>query len=124
MQRMWELLMRPLGFRSTSLWVSFIGVDDRPTRFLLEVAEAVEIPDAEMVGHLFFVLEQMADEDGTGGGVAFLITRPGRDGVTAFDRRFATRLIAGAANSSLRCYPVHVANDVTVLALTPDDLAA
>jgi hypothetical protein len=44
LQHMWELLMRPLGFRSTSLWVTFIGSDDRPTRFLVEVPRAITSP--------------------------------------------------------------------------------
>lgn len=123
-QRMWELLMRPLGFRSTSLWVSFIGADDRPTRFLLEIAETDEVPDAQMVSNLYLMLGQLADEDGLGTGVAFLLARPGRDRIKEFDRRLAARLLEGADRSSLRVHPIHVANDVAVLAVTPDDLAA
>jgi len=124
LQRMWELLMRPLGFRSTSVWVTFVGADDRPTRFLVEIADSEQLPEATEVAHLFDVLEQVCAEEGEGTSVAFLITRPGRDSVNGFDRELATRLIAGSRSSHLRCHPIHVANDVAVRVVTPDDLAA
>lgn len=123
-QRMWELLMQPLGFRSTSVWVTFIGTDDRPTRFLVEIAETEQLPEAREVENLFDVLEQVCLDEGDGTSVAFLVTRPGRDTVNAFDRDLATRLLAGARASSVACHPIHVANDVGVRAVTPDDLAA
>ncbi len=124
LQRMWELLMRPLGFRTTSVWVTFIGPDDRPTRFLVEIAESEQLPEPEEVANLFAVLEQVCHDEGEGTSVAFLVSRPGRDGVNDFDRRLATRLVAGARSSSLHTHPIHVANDVAVWAVTPDDLAA
>ena len=124
LQRMWELLMRPLGFTSTSVWVTFIGSDDRPTRFLVEIAESEHLPDPPEVAHLFDLLEQLCADEGPGTSVAFLVTRPGRDRVNAFDRDMATRLRTGARHSSVRCHPIHVANDLAVRAVTPDDLAA
>ena len=124
LQRMWELLMKPLGFRSTSVWVTFIGPDDRPTRFLVEIAESEQLPEPVEVEHLYDVLEQVCADEGEGTSVAFLVTRPGRDSVNTFDRELATRLIAGSRSSYLRCHPIHVANDVAVRAITPDDLAA
>ena len=123
-QRMWELLMQPLGFRSTSIWVTFIGADDRPTRFLVEITESEHLPDPEEVANLFDVLEQVCAEEGEGTSVAFLVTRPGRDSVNTFDRDLAGRLLAGARSSHLHCHPIHVANDRAVWAVTPDDLAA
>ncbi len=123
-QRMWELLMQPLGFRSTSVWVTFIGVDDRPTRFLVEIPESEHLPDPLEVANLFDVLEQVCAEEGEGTSVAFLVTRPGRDSINAFDRDLAARLVAGARASHLHCHPIHVANDLAVRAVAPDDLAA
>jgi hypothetical protein len=124
LQRMWELLMQPLGFRTTSVWVTFVGADQRPTRFLVEIAESEQLPEPHLVANLFDVLEQIGAEEGEGTSVAFLVTRPGRDAVNAFDRELAGRLLAGARASTLHCHPVHVANDVAVWAVTPDDLAA
>jgi hypothetical protein len=123
-QRMWELLMQPLGFRSTSVWVSFIGPDDRPTRFLIEITENDELPGPEDVANLFSMLEMVCAEETDAASVALLVSRPGRDSVNASDRDLASRLLAGARASSVPCHPIHVANDVAVWAVTPDDLAA
>ena len=124
LQRMWELLMQPLGFRSTSLWVTFVGSDDRPTRFLIEVSESEHVPEPREVANLFDVLQQVIDQDPDDLTVAFLITRPGRDGTRAFDRDLSSRLVAGAHTAGVRIHPIHVADDVAVRAITPDDLAA
>jgi hypothetical protein len=124
LQRMWELLMRPLGFRSTSLWVTFIGSDDRPTRFLIEVAESEQVPEPREVANLYDVLRQVIDDDPDDVSVAFLITRPGRDGTRPSDRELSSRLLAGAAAAGVAVRPIHVADDVAVRAITPDDLAA
>ena len=51
--------MQPLGFRSTSLWVTFVGSDDRPTRFLIEVAESEHVPEPREVANLYDVLQQV-----------------------------------------------------------------
>jgi hypothetical protein len=124
LQRLWELVMQPLGFRSTSLWVTFIGSDERPTRFLMEIAESDELPTPDEVDNLFDVLRQVLAEDPDDPSVAFLITRPGRGGTTAFDRELSALLLDGARASGVPVHPVHVADDVAVHAVTPDDLAA
>lgn len=124
LQRLWKLLMEPLGFRSTSLWVTFIGSDDRPNRFLIEVAESDQLPSRREVANLFDVLRQVIDEDPDDLSVAFLITRPGRDGIRSFDRGLSQRLMAGARTAAIPVHPVHVADDLAVRAVTPDDLAA
>jgi hypothetical protein len=124
LQRMWELLMQPLGFRTTSLWVTFIGSDDRPTRFLIEVSESEHVPEPREVANLFDVLRQVTEEDPDDLSVAFLITRPGRDGTRAFDRELSGRLLAGSRTAGVPIQPIHVADDVAVRAITPDDLAA
>ena len=124
LHRLWELLMQPLGFRSTSVWATLIGTDDRPERFLIEIAESELLPGAEQVRTLFEALRQIILEEGAGLSVAFLITRPGRDSISSFDREL-TRLLAGGARAAgVDCHPVHVANDVAIRAVTPDDLAA
>ena len=124
LQRMWELLMAPLGFRTTSLWVTFVGPDDRPTRFLIEIVESEALPSSTEVANLFDVLHQVLAEDPSAVSVAFLITRPGHGGPTAFDRTLSARLLAGARAAGVPTHPVHVADDVAVRAVTPDDLAA
>src|SRR4051794_29830878 len=122
LHRMWELLMQPLGWRSLSLWVTFIGADRRPTRFLLEVADA-GIPTEDDVANLFDVLGHVLHEE-AGSSVAFLIARPGRGPLTPQDRLFGRRLLEGAHRLAVPLEPVHVATDVAIWAVAPDDLAA
>ena len=124
LHRLWELLMQPLGFRSTSVWVTLIGADDRPVRFLIEIAESELLPEADQVRSLFEALQQIIAEEGEGLSVAFLITRPGRDGISRFDRELTGLLTNGARAAGVGCHPVHVANDVAIRAVAPDDLAA
>lgn len=123
-QRMWELLMQPLGWRSTSLWVTFIGADRRPTRYLLEIADADVVPSDEELENLYGVLEHVLEEEGEGCTVALLVARPGRDPLGDQDRVFCTRLLAGARRAGVPVEPVHVATDVDIWPVTPDDLAA
>jgi hypothetical protein len=122
--RMWELLMQPLGWRSTSLWVTFIGADRRPTRYLLEIAEADVAPTDEDLEHLYAVLEQVLREEGEGATIALLVARPGRDPLGSQDLVFCSRLLEGARRSGVPVEPVHVATDAAIWPVTPDDLAA
>ncbi len=124
LHRLWELLMQPLGFRSTSVWVTLVGADDRPERFLIEIAQSELLPEADQVRSLFEALQQIIAEEGADLGVAFLITRPGRGGVSGFDRALTRVLTTGARAAGVACHPVHVANDVTIRVVAPDDLAA
>ena len=124
LHRMWELLMEPLGFSGTSLWVTFIDADGRPLRHLLEIAESEVLPSPAEVANLYEVLELVCEDLPEGTSVAFLLSRPGREGVTAFDRDFASRLMAGARACRLAGHPTHRANDIGIVVLAPDDLAA
>ena len=124
LHRMWELLMQPLGWRARSLWVTLIGCDRRPTRMLLEVAECPAVPTEARVAGLYDVLGQIMRQDGAAASAAFLVARPGRDPLSDDDRLFARRLHAGAARAGVDVEIVHVATDIAIWAVAPDDLAA
>ncbi len=137
LQRLWELLMRPLGFRSRSIWLTFIDPDRRPLRSLMEVAECDDAPDPDDIANLYAVLRDVLEDhdrerdDGAGPGhsVAILVTRPSREhesghGLEPDDRVLGRMLVEGARLAGVPLEPVHVATDHAVLVLAPDDLAA
>jgi hypothetical protein len=124
LHHLWEVLMQPLGWRSMSLWVTFIGADRRPTKFLLEVAEHEAVPSDDDLANLYYVLDQVLRDEDQECTVAFLIARPGREPLSAEDRLFGQRLLRGARRAGVPVEPVHVATDVAIWAVTPDDLAA
>jgi hypothetical protein len=116
--------MRPLGFTSSSLWVTFFDERRAPRPMLMEIAEHPGVPSAVEVARLVSVLGDVVHGEPDLVGVAFLITRPGRGGLLESDRLLAARLLAAARTAGLPCQPVYVAHDAAVLAVAPDDLAA
>jgi hypothetical protein len=123
-QRMWELVMQPLGFTSSSLWVNFYDDRRAPKPMLMEIAEHPGVPSETEVARLVEILGDVVHGEPDLVGVAFLITRPGGGGLLESDRVLAARLLAAARRAGLPCQPVHVAHDAGVLAVAPDDLAA
>jgi hypothetical protein len=124
LHRMWSLLMRPLGFSSTAIWMTFVDRRDVPLPLLLQITECPHVITPDEVTTLYDMLGEMVAGDLGIESVAFLIARPGHGGLTAADRQFAQRLLAGAPRTRPWCRPVHVATDEAILAVSPDDLAA
>jgi hypothetical protein len=124
LQRMWELLMQPLGFRRPSIWLTLIGPDRRPVKFLVEVDDLPATPSEDDTDALLGMLAELVADSAHGCSVALLVTRPGADGLTDLDRRLAAMLLASGRRFDVPCEPVHVASDVAVRAVAPDDLAA
>ncbi|MCW2759218.1 MAG: hypothetical protein JWO46_2964 [Nocardioidaceae bacterium] len=124
LHEMWEVLMQPLGFGRRSVWLTLIGPDGRPARFLLEIAESDGMPSARDVRNLYVMLQKVLEETGAGFSAALLITRPGFDLLSEDDRQLARVLVEGARTAGVPIQPIHVANDRSVLAMAPDDLAA
>lgn len=137
LQRLWELLMRPLGFRSRSIWLTFIDPDRRPLRSLMEVAECDEEPGPDDVANLYAVLRDVLEDHdhengadpGSGHSVAILVTRPSREhetghGLEPDDRALGRLFVEGARLAGVPLEPVHIATDRNIVVLAPDDLAA
>jgi len=59
-----------------------------------------------------------------GASAAFLVTRPGRGGMSAADRAWARMLSDAAAAAGMEPWPVHRANDQELAVCSIDDLAA
>jgi hypothetical protein len=92
LEHTWRQLMEPLGFGGHSLWFMLIGADDHPYPGLTEIEDSEEVPTPDDLEALGELLASLLPAMAPGGRVAFLLTRPGRDGVTARDRDFAAAL--------------------------------
>ena len=122
LSRTWRMLMGPLGFGGHSLWVLLLDEDARATPALVQIEDLPPLPDLKMRENLErFVLHLI---DGVEGSVVFLLTRPGRTGITAGERRWAQALNEVVRRAGLRPWPVHRANDHELVVVAPDDLAA
>jgi hypothetical protein len=49
--------------------------------------------------------------------VAFLLSRPGRNGITADDVEWTSLLTAAAARHRVSIHPIHRANDLTLVTM-------
>lgn len=119
LDRLWRALMGELGFSRRRLWVLLVCEDGRPVPHLIEVDEIPDLP-GDTLGHLLEMCQHLDD----GCGVAVLLSRPGRDGLTAADRAWGSALLDAARATGVSCWPLHVANDVAIRVVAPDDLAA
>ncbi len=125
-QRLWELLMRPLGFSSTTVWLCAVDEDGRPIPHLSRIGDPGDrhVPSSEEVAALVDALRHLTGEAGGALGFALLLSRPGRSGLSQEDRRFAADVLGACREAGVVCHPVHVADDVAVMPVAPDDLAA
>jgi hypothetical protein len=124
LETMWRRLMGPLGFSRHSVWMSFIGSDDRPTPVLTEVEDFGTLPtDLERSG-LAEMLRHLRDDIDPGGRWAFLRSRPGRGGTTDADREWARMLYDAGRAAGVPVEVVHLATDTHLVPIPMDDAAA
>lgn len=121
LERTWRHLMEPLGFGGHSLWFMLIGADDRPYPGLTEIEDCAEAPTADELASLGELLATVLPDVAPGGRVAFLLSRPGRDGVTARDRELAAAIYAVFVAAGVPTEVVHLANDVSLVPLPMDE---
>ncbi|MET1060921.1 MAG: hypothetical protein ABWX84_15070 [Nocardioides sp.] len=121
----WRDLVTPLGWGSPRFWIMLIGPSGRPLPQLIEIDELDGPPQDDDVERGAQFLRMLAGELGIPDPrVAFLYARPGSEGTQALDRRWATSLAAMARRAGLVCEPVHLANDVRIVAIPLDELDA
>lgn len=116
-ERLWRSLLGDLGFTRRRLWLVLVCDDGRPVPHLVQVDDVPELP-GDALGRLLEMCRQVDDECG----VAVLLSRPGRDDLTASDRAWGAALLAAARATGVSCWPLHVASDVAVRVVAPDDL--
>lgn len=116
MRQRWRALMGPLGFEERLLWFGFVGSDRCMTRVLSQVPVGVT-PRRGLVEKLMVGLEVLLEEFEPGTSVAVLLSRPGRDAVSADDRRWAIALTRAAARIGVPLEPMFRANDAAITAI-------
>jgi hypothetical protein len=117
----WRALMGPLGFSDRSLWLMLLRPDGRCDGLLTKIEQVPARPDRLLLDNLMGILDELLRGE-PGVRLAFLLSRPGRDGVTPNDRAWGRDLHRAARAARLPCEPVHVANDVRLHVLAMDDL--
>ncbi|CAM3343283.1 hypothetical protein MYFR107205_06010 [Mycolicibacterium frederiksbergense] len=114
----WRALMGPLAFASPLLQFVFVG----PDRCLVTVLTEVEVdptPDPAYVARLMAIIAELLEDGPPGTTVAFLLTRPGRDRVSATDRSWAAVINEEAAKLGIPVEPFFRANDDAVTEVPP-----
>ena len=119
---LWRMLMGPLGFGGHSLWVHLLDEDGRPTPVILQIEDLPRVPDLAVRENLTRFLSHLVQD--APGSFAFLLSRPGRKGITEAERSWAEALCDVTRHLGLRPWPVHRANDQELVVIAPDDLAA
>jgi hypothetical protein len=120
--RHWRALMGPLGFGQPRLWIGLIRPDEMMSPQLIQIEEIPRSADAKMCEPLLEMCQYIVGPDGSGGSIAFLLTRPGRNPMDDADRSWARGLTSAAHQLGVSIWPVHFANDVELRIFAPDDL--
>ena len=113
----WRALIGDLGFSARTLWLLFLRPDGRPLGPLLNIDDLPDGPHDLEVDQLASVCREILDGPGTGGSMAMLITRPGRDPWHVGDRAWGRFLTAVADRVGGQVWPVHRANDRELVAV-------
>lgn len=121
LHQLWRALMGELGFGSNQLWMVVLDADGRCTPLIQQIKQVPDVPDPDLVEALMILSRRLFDEVVPDGSVAFLWARPGRAGLGAADRAWATGLSTAARDAGVAAHPVHLANDQEIRAFTPDD---
>ena len=117
----WRHLIGAFAFDGRSVWMMTIEADQRPIPHVTEFSELDELPGATFLRQLTGLLRRVFDEVPPDR-LAFLVSRPGVDGVRPADRAWALALHQLARDLSLGCDVVHLATDLDVVPLPLDEL--
>lgn len=123
LQQRWRALMQELGFGERLLRFTFIGPDRRFVKILTDI-EIGAHPHPHHLDSLMEVLERLLGDMGAGHTVAFLLTRPGRGGLSDSDRRWCAVVTEAARRYDIPIEPMFRANDEDLVLLTPRASAA
>lgn len=117
LQRTWTLLLSPLGFASPQLWM--IALQDDRIVMPTNITDLPLTPDPSDLETFRSIIARTRPTDGRRHEVALLFARPGGATRTSADLDWA-RALTGLSPTRA----VHLANDVEVTVVAPDDLGA
>jgi hypothetical protein len=121
LEEAWRHLTGALALDGRSVWLMTIEPDQRPFPHLTEFSGLDETPEVAFLRHLAALLRPVFEELPPDR-IAFLVSRPGADGVGPADRAWARALHGLARDLSLRCEVVHLATDIGFIPLPLDEL--
>src|SRR6476619_7302540 len=111
LERLWRMLMGPLGFGGRSLWLLVLDSDGRPTPLILQVEDLPRRPQAVDLEGVVRMSEHFLEGPYDAGSVVFLLSRPGHAGLTPDDAAWARGLHQAVRRAGLPVWPIHRAND-------------
>jgi hypothetical protein len=91
----WRALMGPLGFSRPRLWIAFLEPNSMMTAPLTQIEDIPRTADSRMCGSLLEMCRHVVGQNGAGGSVAMLLTRP-------VETPWTTQIAVGLAASSQR----------------------
>lgn len=123
LRQRWRALMGPLGFSEARLWVGIVD-GDRMAPGVLPYLVLPTVPSARVID--LFLPQLLEATDGVAHlSLAFLLSRPGSDGITPRDLGWARLIADTAGRLGISVHPTHRANDVSLVTIpVPAESAA
>lgn len=119
LRQRWLALMSPLGFGDRTLWMAFLTSDRRMHKVLTPLPARTRRDREHVPAVLAELPAALEDWLGEGATVAFLLTRPGRDGISDDDRDWAALVSDAAAAHRVPLEAFFRANDVALIRVSP-----
>lgn len=114
----WRALIGPLAFARPLLHFLFVGPDRCFVKVLTEV-EVDPTPDPTYIARLMAIIAELLEDGPPGTTVAFLLTRPGHDRVSATDRQWGAVISEQAAELGIPIEPFFRANGDALVEVPP-----
>ncbi|VXC10878.1 conserved hypothetical protein [Aeromicrobium sp. 9AM] len=124
LERVWRLLIEPLGFDSRQIFAIMLDRDGRVHPSIVNVTDCPAAPDGQMLVSLARSLRGVLDEADPDGSLALLWARPTHAGTRTSDIQWVRAITAVVQAHSLGEWPIHTADDSVLRVMSPDDLAA
>jgi hypothetical protein len=120
----WRGLIAPITLGSRQLFAIVIRGDGHVAPSIINVAPVPAMPDRQKVASLARLLDDLVADTAPDGGCAMLWARPAGVAEPAADVQWAQCLYQAIEGIRGTRWPIHVADDKQVQAVSPDGVAA